>query len=499
MTDTLSTNAIFAIDWFRVKIDNTPNEAVRKSQQQSIDSFSRFLNGVPIRFEDITEDLLNEWLSWLFCHGYSHGTALTYTLRLSALYGKAIKEGLIIDNGCFAAVKSTLKSASKASLEVNSLSKCFNMLRQLVLTDYSKNQGLQLAKDLVLFSLYNGGLSYDQLAQYKKDDYNGHDEAVKTIVDKYSKPKNKYLFPLHQSERTPNQLKKSVSSLFSDALNTVGIRLSSYDDNLPTDLWALTALRCGIPSADIAGCIGIVDNVNPVYSFAKSDELSAEQKEKIYNHVSRILSKNPEDWYAMQFRPHVNYERIKDRLKSVGIIFSKSFYPMEEIVRRIDKKLIRESRPVIPGLLFFKKRATELPELFFHIGDIAWGYRCSRSIHSPYAIIPQKSIEEYERAVGKFVDSMEAYPEGTFLFEEGDKVEITGGEFCGHPAIFEKEVNQIEKGTYKTTKITYRLKLEGIQNCSWVVELDPRQMTKITDEQFENLRKKLITETNSND
>ncbi len=172
---------------------------------------------------------------------------------------------------------------------------------------------------------------------------------------------------------------------------------------------------------------------------------------------------------------------------------------MEEIVRRIDKKLIRESRPVIPGLLFFKKRATELPELFFYIGDIAWGYRCSRSIHSPYAIIPQKSIDEYERAVGKFVDSMDAYPEGTFLFEEGDKVEITGGEFCGHPAIFEKEVNQIEKGTYKTTKITYRLKLESIQNCSWVVELDPRQMTKITDEQFENLRKKLITETNSND
>lgn len=494
MADVLRNNMNFVIDWFRVKIDETRNDAVRKSQQQAVESLSNFLGGNPVCFEDINETLLNEWLSWIFCHGYSHGTALTYIVRLSALYGKAVKEGLVKNNGCFASVKRVLKSASPVSLEINSLANCFSMLRGLVQIDCSKNPVLQLAKDLVLFSLYNGGLSYDQLAKYKKDDYHGFDSNVRAIVDRYYRANNKYLFPLNQSERTPNQLRKSISQLFSDILNVVGIKLTSYDEILPTDLWALTAMRCGISSADIAGCIDVRNGVNPVYSFAKRNELSSEHKEKIRSHVSRILAKNPEDWYAMQFRPHVDYERIKDRMKSSGITLAKSFYPMEEIVRRIDKKLVREMRPVIPGLLFFKMRATELQELFFLIGDLAWGYRYGRSVSSPYAIIPQKSIDEYEKAVGQFVDGMDAHPDGSFQLERGDKVEITGGEFYGQPAIFEKEVRHIEKGAYDATKITYRLKLGGLYNYSWVVELDPRQIVKITDRQFEALQKKIITE-----
>lgn len=489
MTDIYGNIKGCAVTLFRVKISEVSNSASRKSFAQVTESFNLFMSGTPVRLSDFNENLVSEWVSWLFCNGYTYKTVVYYVNRLSSLYGKVAGDGLTEGREGFSAVKEKLKKASAISLEINSITDCFGRLRRMVLTDCSTNSARQLAKDLVLFSLYNGGLSFRRLAGYRKDDYQGSDEAVMAIVERYSKAKNKYLFPLNQSERTPNQLESAISSLFSDALRSAGIKLSSYGGSIPVDLWVRTAMNCGIPAADIAGCVEQTDSVNPVCSFAVRNELTAGRIAEIRSRVARILSRNPEDWYAMQFRPHVTYERVQERLMNTGISFTGSFYPMEEIVRRVGKKLKRESRPVIPGLLFFKSRATELPALFFHIGDLAWGYRYDRNARGPYAVIPQKAIEDYERAVGQFVESMDAYPEGTFHFEPGDKVEITGGDFRGQPAIFEKEVRELGDGPHAARRISYRLKLAGTANFSWVVELDPRQMAKITDERFAALSK----------
>lgn len=495
MTDTFDDTVDSAIALFRVRIKDTSNPTSRKSLEQATDSFNRFLCGSQVPVSGFNETLVSEWVSWLFSTGYTYKTVVYYVNRLSSLYGKVARETGAEGNGGFTAVKEKLRNTSETEFEIYSTPDIFNRLRRLVLADYSKNTALQLAKDLVLFSLYTGGLTFDKLARYKKDDYLGDDKAVSAIIERYAKAKNKYLFPLKQSEHTASQLKRMVSSLFSDALKSVDIRLSSYTASLPVDLWAITASRCGISAADIAGCIGSVDGMNPVYPFAVGSELSAERKTEIRYRVSRILSKDSEDWYAMQFRPHVDYGMIQDRMKSAGITFSRLFYPMEDIIRRVGKKLRHESRPVIPGLLFFRSKATDLPGLYFHIGDLAWGYRCERNARSSYAVIPQKEIELYEKAVGKFIDSMDEYPQGTFRLEEGDKVEITGGQLRGRPAIFEKEIRKVAKDGHTVTRITNRLRLAGIQNFSWIVELDPRSMKKISDKRFEDLRESIRKET----
>lgn len=488
MTDTLLYNCNSAVDWFRVKADECANGAVKKSQQQAVDSLDRFLGGTPVSLDDINEDLLNEWVAWAFYKGYAYGSVLTYLGRLSALYGKAVKEGVVPKTDSFAQIRVKLKQATDASLEVNAIPDCFSKLRRLVLADFSKNPLRQLAKDLVLFSLYHGGLSFEELAGYRKDDCRGDDDAIQAIVERYARPKNRYLFPLNQSERTANQLNRTISSLFSDALKFVGLHLSAYRSDTAVDLWAAAAMHCGFSAAEIAGCIGTASRVNPLYSFAAGKELTAERIAEIRRRVARILARDPEDWYAMQFRPGVDYDMIQNRMKTVGITFAKSFYPMEEIVRRVGKKMKRESRPVMRGLFFFKSRATGLPELFYRIGDLAWGYRYSKDPRSPYAAIPQKSIEEYETAVGKFVDCIEAHSDGFLRLEEGDKVEITSGEYCGHPAIFEKEIRKITRGSRLVDRVIYRLRLAGIDRYTWTVELDPRQIARISDERFDTLK-----------
>ncbi len=481
-----ATISLLAIDWFRVKADETVNEAVRRSQQQAIDLLQKFSGGETITFEDIDENLLNGWVAWNFYHGYSHATVTTYLGRLSALYGKAVKDGLARPSECFTGVKERLKNLSPDALEVFSIKDCFGRLRRLVLADYSKNPALQLAKDIVLFSLYNGGLAFEKLANFQKDGYQGDDEAVSAIVRRYAKPKNKYLFPLNQSERTPRQLDRAVSALFCDALKQVGITLSDYNTETPVNLWALVAMHCGVPSDDIASCVSHADTPS-IFSFAAKQDIPQARKTEIQSRIAKILAKDPEDWYAMQFRPHVTYDRLRDRMDSLGIEFIRSFYPMETIVRRIGGKIKQELRPVTPGLLFFRSKAAEVPELFMQIGDLAWGYRYTRDIRSPYAVIPGSAIEKYEQAIGKFVDFVDAYPQGHLKLESGDKVEIIGGQFAGYPAVFEKEIREIDSANEACTQITCRLKLVGMDNFSWSVNLDPRMMTRISDDRFELL------------
>jgi len=490
MTEQPENNPVFVVDCFRVKVAGIQNEAVRKSHGQAVESFNRFMGGTPVTFDDFNEDLLREWVSWIFYQGYSLETVKVYTGRLSALYGKAVKDGVAKANGCFSSVRARLRDASPGGVEVNSDPDCFRKLRRLVRIDCSKNPARQLAKDIVLFSLYNGGLTFDRLAGYRKTDYEGGDRAVLEIVERYSKAKNRYLFPLRQSERTSGQLSGILSSLFADALGMVGINLKAYTSATPVDLWAVAAMRGGISASDIAGCIGSCGMVNPIFSFATRSELSEERIADIRRHVSEILTIDPDYWYAMQFRPRVDYDMIKRRMEETGISFSKSFYPMEEIVRRVGRKMVCESRPVVPGLLFFQCKASALSGIFFHLGDLAWGYRQTRNVRSPYAIISRKDMDTYQKTIGRFTDGMEIYPEGTVHIGEGDRVEIIGGDLMGHPATFEKEIRETSKGSEDVRRIIYRLRLMGNNNIEWVVRVDPRLVMKISDERYETLKER---------
>lgn len=488
MAETDNNTDNLAIFRFRVKADEIPNPSTRMSFEKAVDSFSRFIGDSPLRVEAIDERLVSEWVSWLFGNGYSYNTVVYYVNRLSSLHGKIAKDISMDYDGFFSRIKQRLKHISARSLEIYSVEDCFDKLRRLVLTDNSGNAARQLAKDVVLFSLYNGGLSFGSIVKYRKDGYQGSDDAVKAIVERYSKPKNKYLFPLNQSEHTPRQLEGTVSALFANALKGVGIRLAEYGPSVSADLWIMTAMRCGFAVSDIAACLEGDDNGSPILMFASGGALPDDRKSAIRSRMVRVLSKDPEEWYAMQFRPHVDYDQIQQRLASEGIRLTKIFYPMEEIVRQAGKKLRKQTKPVVPGLMFFQSKVTRLPGLYYRIGDLAWGYRYSRTPGSPYAVIPPEDIEMYQLAVGQFVDSIESYPEGAFSYERGDKVEITSGDFRGYPAFFEKEIREVSENGKTTTRIINRLRLAGIEQYSWIVDLDPRMMVKITDDRFDILR-----------
>lgn len=460
-----------AISWFRVKAQESSVASTVSAQLQAIESLCRLHGPDTLSFHDITLQLLREWATSLLCSGYTLNTVAYYLKHLSSLYGKAVKENLAPKTDAFTILSAQLRDVAPSVAQTLSEGRLFEKLRMLILKDLTPWPGKQLAKDMLLFSIYNGGMSLTEVATFRKTAYTGDDPAVQDIIDRYSRPRNRYLFPLSQPERTAGQLRQSVRNFFQEALLAADVRIPDADDWMAAQIWGLAATRCGITPGCIAACVSSEATPNPLYSFATPAPLSAEDILAVRRSVSRMLAKDPYNWYAMQFRPRVDYEAICLRLRDENIELKDVYYPLEEIVKRIGKKIVSRQRPVVPGLLFFRSKASDLTPLFRSIGDLAWCYRQTRQPQSPYAIVSEKAIRLYQQTIGQFSHDMEIYPGGTLQPRPGDRVEIIGGDFMGYPAIFDSEIKNPEPDGPRTI---YRLRLIGDNDIEWQVATDPR-------------------------
>lgn len=500
----------------RVKILETPNAKSAASLRQSLDAFARFINPTEITFAGFTVDLLQEWAVNLLMGGYSAKTVTYYLKNLSALYGRAVAVGIAPVTDAFSKAIDSVADPEWVNFLSSLNPQTFDKLQSLVRLDTSANKAAQLAKDIILFSIYCGGLTFSEVAAYRKDDYKGSDPVVLKMIGRYATPKNKYLFPIDRHHRTPKQIAHTVELMFWHILSKVGLTLSPGPENTARDLWCATALRCGVPLTDI---LSVLSNFGrPVSPLAKANSLaiesgdanalsisaggkgtlsiSSDRVEQIQEIVIEALTDNCEHWFAMQLRPHVTPEMIFDRLASENLSLSRTFYPMEDIVRRIGKKKVVKTKPVISGLMFFRYRITDLSRLFSRIGDLAWGYRYSLDPRTPYAVITQREMDAYQRAIGMFTEDTDLQPVGTIPLNEGDRLVIIGGLFSGRPATLQKietpkasqlpsKTNSIPTETSQfPSKTIYRLLLPGDNKCEWAVYSDPRLVRKITEQDY---------------
>ena len=100
--------------------------------------------------------------------------------------------------------------------------------------------------DLLLISLANGAMPLDKAAQLKRPDIVYLSAESQRIADRQADPRRKYIFPLDQSLKTPNQLKRHLNKVMTDFLRSRNLPVinGSADESLKT-LWAYVALQCG--------------------------------------------------------------------------------------------------------------------------------------------------------------------------------------------------------------------------------------------------------------
>ncbi len=518
MTDCPLNNLQDMLTRFRNCADSIANDSLRRNTLQALDVFRRFVAAEELANARLTATTVGEWVLWLLANAYAPATIRTSLARLSALHGKSLREPAP------AQAESELPSAGTASevtataaspfAEVSRRLKAYPLdslsafadpaipakLRTLAHAPLSGQPDLRLGVDALLLALHLGGRSLSQIAalriaecrellvtlneassvEAEADGGEPEDSAsLSAIVERYARPRAAYLLPLSQSQRPPRTILRHLSESITAALRLVGIKATDFADSTPAYLWGMLAMRCGVSATEVGGALadpGIFalaidkDEVQPTADTPRSE---------IQSLVSRSLATDAACWYAMQLRPHVEYRALEARMQARKLSFSRIFYPMEEVVRRIGHRLHRSHRPVVAGLLFFQTRPARLPDLFYHIGDLAWGYRTSRRPRAPYAIIPHSSIVRYQQAIGKFTDAVERHPHGTLEIKSGDPVQITGGDLCGHQAIFQRELRTIGRGAAAHERLTYRLLLTAHNQITWTVDLDPRLIAPI--------------------
>ncbi len=485
--DMMDDTVLNPIEYFRIKSTRTDSRASIGNMTRAIDSLSRFAAGTDVTFDSFDTAFLGEWAAHQFFEGYYANTVAYNISKISALYNKAVAEGLASPTDAFASV---LMKISKVSSRFDGIghSETSRQLRTLYRKDCPVDSGLRLAKDIVMFGIFSGGLTLSQIAAYRKDEYTGDDVHVRSIVEKYSKPKNKYLFPLGQSRTTPNRVLQPVEAAVGSLLNTVGIRHSRVPDSILVDMWCDIAMDCGFSAAEIAGCIAGMRVSNALTFCVQPSPVSDARKAEIRAQVTEVLTDNPVRWYAMHLRRHIEFKELTDRLMEKDITLDEIFYPMEEIFRKVGKKKVFESRPVISWLIFYRARITQLNKMFHEIGDLAWGYRYLKDVRSPYAVISDREVRDYQQAIGTLSPSTRMLGEEEVTFNKGDYLVLLGGPMNGRHGIFIAEKK--ERGD-TSGRVVFRISLAGGNNASWEVNWDPRLVKKITEEQYHELDRQL--------
>lgn len=478
MLDILSDKALNPLDFFRLKTEESSSAVSKANMQRALDALSRFVGGAEINFDSFNEDLLGEFVVQLLFSGYTPKTISNNIIkRLSTLYNKAVDAGLAHPTDVFRVYKEKLDKFQQPELSYTSKSEVFTKIQKIIRTDYSANPQLQLGKDILLFAVYSGGLTFEQIAAYRKDDYKGHNSAISEIIARYSKPKTKYLFPLNQAHSTPKQVNQLLHVLLANILNRVQLNLSAIPAYTATDLWCAIALSCDVSASDIASCISVSKAAPAITTFVKPSEINEEEVAQIRGSIIETLTDNPINWYVMHFRPRVNYDMIKDRLKDREIRLVEAYYPMEDVIRKVGSKKVFESRPVISWLLFFRERVTELNKLYHEIGDLAWGYRRTKAINSQYATINRSEIQKYKIAIGDFGQDTRLYPEGTLQLQPGDKLIVLGGLLSGRTGTLES----MKKSEADGGRMICRILLDGGHYKDWIADQDIRLVKKINE------------------
>jgi hypothetical protein len=145
----------------------------------------------------------------------------------------------------------------------------------------------------------------------------------------------------------------------------------------------------------------------------------------------------------MKLRERVKPEQIQqillDNDKYPYLRQLKTYYPMEDIKVKVGNKWKQDTKAYIKDVLFFRTKERYVNQLFNLIRNSAWIFRQSNAASSPYAVILQHDMENFQRAIKQFTDDVVVSIVENNDIAVGRKVKILSGPFEGIEGIVEGE------------------------------------------------------------
>ncbi len=136
-----------------------------ETYRSTLNSFRRFRRDVDITMDNLTPQLLSDYLFFLKNSGLVPNTIVFYAKRLRAVYNKAVDEGLVENRFPFRKLSLTSEKTVKRAIPLK-------YIRKLKELDLSHSSTHRLARDMFLFSFYTRGMSFVDIAYLKKKNLN---------------------------------------------------------------------------------------------------------------------------------------------------------------------------------------------------------------------------------------------------------------------------------------------------------------------------------------
>lgn len=444
-------------------------QATSRNYLKAIAAFEAFTATYTADISGFSEEMLADWFVGMVVTGHTRKTALQYINSLSAVCSAINFDGISIVP--FTSIKAKIKKLNTDLPDCLINPYSFSRLLQLIRTADRLPDNLRLTADIMILSLLNPSMSLTDIIRLEKEDIDSLSTASRDIVTPYISPRRKYLLPLGQSGKTPKQLRDSLDASILQLLRSRNI--ATFGDAKPTldSYWAYAAIISGSTPCSTVSALGHIPPGLPALMVCPRSEY-----QRTMPAAEAILLSNPLQWHAMRLRPGVKFTTLTDRLSLLSTTAPELFYPCIEIARRIGKKLVYSNRPLIADIVFFRSRITDIPQLFRHIGDIAWCYRQSNAKGDTYASIPDASMLEFQTTIGLFTADMQLYPLGAIDLQPDDIVEVVGDMFAGRQGRVECSI--------PGAPTIYRLIIWGDNGLEWRADVDSRLIKKITSPQL---------------
>lgn len=445
---------------------NSYKGETRKSFRKVFLSFKNFVFSRYLSDRPFNEELLCEWYVYLRFRGINPSKAYYYLDKLGNLYSGIIKKDQVSQSRLFKDLRKKVKESDSSDQVIAVSLKLLPEFLQNIIKEDSENPQNELGRDLLLFSLCNGGLPVEDLSLLKKEDLESFDPESRKIANQYIEPRRKYVFPLGQSLLTQKQAAEAVSKLINPWVKSF-CDVQPINDTLRT-LWLSIAIYCGINPYILAS---FSDNPASVsfLNLCKRETSDYINKKEINSGIAGSLFTSQKKWFALRLRQHVQYEELESRLSSIDNLSLRPelFYPCEEITKRIGHKLVWKQKPFIHDIVFFKSRPVDVYTICREIWDLAWCYRETR--YGSYAEISEKDLRTFQNTIGIFSSEYEVAPLGEMPLKPGDRVVVVGGDFINKTG----RILNLESQDNIEGNVVYRIQLFD-SNHNWSVGLDAR-------------------------
>lgn len=456
-----------------------------------------FLTSLRIHnFDTLTEDAVKMWIADMTIRENSLSTRKKYYSRMHNIH-KAWRRSA--DEDIFQKLKgiSELKYLS-TNLEAKS-----NLQIARRLSMQPTNTAHREYIEIFLYLLFNPQstlsdaiyLTKDKIAEQITDQ---SDEVIReAITDTHL---TRRIWKLGQGKKRESQILRETISGMNRELQRAGMRFADgFSRESIRSIWIAAAIDAGVKYSQIKALIcnadtesGIKDKKSvkshistdfPIFDIIVADNLSKEEKEKIERIVANQISDATPGWHVLRLRSGIKFEEVKKRVEvasyELGITTPEFYNPMRVVIKKDAKgKRIKEEKPYLPGIVFFRVRRDKTSSLIHKIGDIAWCYKTSNRIGAPYTVIQSKEMYKFQRHIAQFTPDIAMEFEDGGASQEiamlekfviGDTAKIVGGEMLeGHEGVIVAIDNT--DGTR-----TYTLRISTNASATWTARV-PEQL-----------------------